>query len=172
MSPQTLSANLEALRGFRSVYGVIFSRSDEIVFSDAEIPGENLAELAVTLDDISFYFDEEGRNPDQLAFGYDGGNLLIILNDRYRLVVLHHNAEDVDIIAQAAHSFLKDYRVGLIGERVSLGDSVEEAEVNAGAREAIDGDSPKAHEAAEGLAKKVHKPVEPTQPITPVFSNQ
>lgn len=170
MSPQTLSANLEALRKFRSVYGVVFSRGDEIVFSDANVPGESLAEVAVTLDDISFYFEEEGRNPDQLSFGYDGGNILIILNGRYRLVVLHHAAEDVDIIAQAAHSFLKDYRIGLIGERISLGDSVEEAEIKAGAREAIDGNSAKAHEAAAEIAEKVHRPVDPTQPISPVTS--
>ncbi len=172
MSPQTLSANLEALRNFRSVYGVVFSRSDEVVFSDANIPGENLAELAGTLDDISFYFEEEGRNPDQLSFGYDGGNLLVILGGRYRIVVLHHNAEDVDIIAQAARSFLKDYKIGLIGDRVALGDTIEVAEVKAGAREAIDGDSKRGHEGAEGLAKKVHRAVDPTQPITPVFSNQ
>jgi len=168
MSPQTLAANLEGLRNFRSVFGIVFSRGDEVVFSDAAVPGESLAELAITLDDISFYFKDEQRDPDQLAFGYDGGNLLIILDVRFRLVVMHHRHEDVDIIAQAANAFLKDYRIGLIAERVSLGDTVEQAAITAEAREAID--APLSREPTPGKTERAHKAVDPTQPISPIIS--
>lgn len=168
MSPQTLTANLEGLRNFRSVFGVVFSRGDEVIFSDASVPGESLAEMAITLDDIAYYFKDEDRDPDQLAFGYDGGNLLVILDVRFRLVVLHHNHDDVDIIAHAANSFLKDYRIGLIAERVSLGDTVEEAAISAEARQAID--APLSGEPPPQPSDRGQKTVDPTQPISPITS--
>lgn len=170
MSPQTLSSNLEALRKFRSVCGVVFSRGDEILFGEADVAIDNLADLAVTLDDISYYFEEENRSPDQLAFGYDGGNLVLVMNERYRLVVIHRVPEDVDLVGRAAQAFLKDYRMGLVAGRVAEENAAGRIRAGIDAPEAIDEllstrqDAP----ASASFAGKALRSVDPTQPIAPI----
>ncbi|MEX2579637.1 MAG: hypothetical protein WD342_11320 [Verrucomicrobiales bacterium] len=170
MSPRILSSNLEALRKFRSVCGVVFSLGDEILFSEADVAVDNLADLAVTLDDISYYFEEENRNPDQLAFGYDGGNLVLVMNERYRLVVIHRIPEDVDLVARAARSFLKDYRMGLVAGRVAEESAAGTTQAGGDTPEAVDELlSPDEDGPASGqLAGKARPPVDPTQPIAPI----
>ena len=51
------------------------------------------------IDDIVYYFAQENRVPYQLAFRYDGGNLVILFKEAHRMVVLHHDANEVDRIA-------------------------------------------------------------------------
>ncbi|MAS93244.1 MAG: hypothetical protein CMO55_08615 [Verrucomicrobiales bacterium] len=120
MNPETLSSNLGALRNLGSVFGIIFTRGTETLFNAAEFSLERTQEVVSTLDDISFYFENEGRLPDQLSFGYDGANLLLLLAEDFRLVVLYHNAGEVDDLATAARAFLKDYVASQIARQVSL----------------------------------------------------
>ncbi len=61
-----------------------------------------------------FLFAQEQRTPDQLVFGYDGGHLLILLLGEFRMVVLHHQADEVDFVARAGRAFLKDYAMDLV----------------------------------------------------------
>jgi hypothetical protein len=49
-----------------------------------------------------------------LVFGYDGGHLLILLLGEFRMVVLHHQADEVDFVARAGRAFLKDYAMDLV----------------------------------------------------------
>lgn len=109
MTPETFAAELAAIRHAGSVHGLVLMRGREILFQDSPYTGTRVNELAATLDDIAHYFEQEKRTPDQLVFGYDDGHLLILLSWDYRLVVFHYEGEEVDFVARAARSFLKDY---------------------------------------------------------------
>jgi hypothetical protein len=114
MTPQTFTSALGAIRHAGSVYGLILTRGHDLLFQDTPYPEEKVRELAGTLDDIDFFFAQEQRTPDQLVFGYDGGHLLILLLGEFRMVVLHHQAEEVDFVARAGRAFLKDYAMDLV----------------------------------------------------------
>jgi hypothetical protein len=117
MSPQIFASSLDSLRNAGSVFGLILSEGQEVIFDDTSLTPEGVRELATTLDDIAYYFEQEKRNPDQLAFGFDGGNLLILISGEYRLVLFHHDTSELDFVAKAGRAFLKDYLTGLrIGE--------------------------------------------------------
>lgn len=118
MSPETLSSNLGALRNQGSVFGLIFTRGTETLFNAAEFSLERTHEIVSTMDDISYYFESEGRDPDQLALGYDGANLLLLFTGDYRMILLHHNSGEVDQLADAARSFLKDFQAANLAGKV------------------------------------------------------
>jgi hypothetical protein len=112
MNSQTIQSTLASLRKAGSIFGVLFSQDGETLFSDLAYTPERVTEFTAILDDIGYYFDQEGRDPDALAFSYDGGNLVILMQDGLRLVVLHHDADEVDFIASAGGAFIKDYQMG------------------------------------------------------------
>lgn len=114
MSPQTLASALGTLRNAGSVFGLCFFRAQEIIFQDTAFPEARVRDVALAVDDMAYYFDQEKRSPDQLAFGYDGGNLLILLHGEFRLVLFYHHSDEVDFVAKAARSFLKDYEMGIL----------------------------------------------------------
>ncbi|MCB1204222.1 MAG: hypothetical protein KDN18_08170 [Verrucomicrobiae bacterium] len=109
MSAAALEASLGAIRQAGSVYGVVFAKGHDLLLHDTPYEQQKVAELASTVDDIIYYFEQEKRQPDQLVFGYDGGNLLIMISGDHRLVVFHHQADEVDFVAMASRAFLKDY---------------------------------------------------------------
>lgn len=112
MNQQTLSTCLAAIRGAGSVVGLVFSRGDKIIYHDI-LDGEGRASDVVNVvGDIAYYFEQNGRNPDQLLFGYKDGNLLLLLLGEFRMIVLHQTMEEVDAIARTCRSFLKDYAMG------------------------------------------------------------
>jgi hypothetical protein len=77
-----------------------------------------------------------------------------VLARGYRLIVLHHNADEVDFIARAAGAFLKDYFTGKAVEKWSK-------DKGASAHAARAATSAKAINARQ-------QPIDPTAPITPV----
>lgn len=109
MTPETFAATLGALRHAGSVYGLVLSRRREVLYQDAPCGEARATELAALLDEISCYFEQERRSPDQLFFGYDGGQLLILLLGEFRMVVFHREPGEVDFVARAGRAFLKDY---------------------------------------------------------------
>ena len=112
MTPETRTATLKALKKAGSVYGVMLQREHDVIFSDLSFDTEKVKELSGVIDDIVYYFAQENRVPDQLAFRYDGGNLVILFKEAHRMVVLHHDANEVDRIAAAATAFFRDYLTG------------------------------------------------------------
>ncbi len=114
MSPQIVSSSLGALRNAGSVFGIVLSQGHEVVYRDAPFSATTIEELASTVDDIAYYFQQEGRFPDQLSFGYDGGSVLIVLHEDHRMLVFHHHADEVDFVGKAANAFLKDYGMNLL----------------------------------------------------------
>ncbi|MEM1440846.1 MAG: hypothetical protein AAGF67_00790 [Verrucomicrobiota bacterium] len=150
MTPETIMATLGALRQAGSVFGVLFSKGTEEIFSDLAYTPDRVEAMVAVLDDIVAYFDQEGRQPEVLSFCYDGGNLLLMLSREHRLIVLHHNADEADFIAKAAGAFLKDYFTSL---------AVQDWSEEAGKKK------------AKKKAKRTRtsrKPSDPTAPITPM----
>jgi len=120
MSPQNFASAIGALRHSGSVFGVLLTRGHELLYQDTTISEPRIRELATVLDDIAYYFEQEKRSPDQLSFGYDGGNILLQLRDDLRLVVFHHRSDEVDRVAKASAAFLKDYGMStLVGKWVA-----------------------------------------------------
>ena len=116
MKPETIQSSLSALKSAGSVFGVMLTKESQVVYSDVPFAGERVEHLASVLDDVGFYFRKEKRNVDQLAFGYDGGNVVVAIDEPFRLVVLHSLHDEVDFIAKAAKSFLIDYQMGLFAD--------------------------------------------------------
>ncbi len=149
MSPESLNSTLAALRKAGAVFGVLFTKGDEELFSDLAYSSERIADLSQLLSDIISYFDQEGRNPEFLSFGYDGGNVILILREGYRLAVLHHHADEADFILTAGGDFLTDYISGRAAMALEAGQKPP---------------SPSAPRKA-----KPPRQVAPTTPITPVM---
>lgn len=120
MNAQQLAATLGALRKAGSVFGVLFVRGESTLFSDLAYTPERVAALKGVVADISAYFEQAERSPEMLAFGFDGGCLVVLLRGDHRLVVLHHRADEADFIAKASGAFLKDYFASLSAERFRL----------------------------------------------------
>lgn len=152
MSPESLNSTLAALRKAGSVFGVLFSRGHEELFSDLAYSPERIADLSQVLNDIVSYFEQEGRNPEFLSFGYDGGNVILILRNGYRLVVLHHHADEADFILTAGGAFLTDFFTGKAAEQL-------------GAKQAASTKAPTPSPPREALPRRV----DPTAPISPVM---
>ncbi len=113
MRVETIQSSLGALKSSGSVSGVILSRESQIIYADVPLAQDRVGQIATVLDDIGFYFKKENRKVDQLAFGYDGGNLVIVMDEAYRLIILHSLIDEIDFIAKSAKSFLIDYQMGL-----------------------------------------------------------
>lgn len=157
MNPKTLSSTLSALKKNGSVFGVFLSNGNQILFQESPFSETRIAGLATTLDDIALYFVQENRTPDQLSFGYDGGNLLVLIEGEHRLAVFFHHAGEVDLLAEFARAFMKDFVSSVLVEGFEApaqGSAASSANRSAGniAR----------------IAAQAKRPIDPTSPIQPV----
>jgi hypothetical protein len=151
MNPETIQSTLASLRKAGSIFGVLFIQDGETLFSDLAYTRDRVTEFTEILDDIGYYFDQERREPDTLAFSYDGGNLVILMQDGLRLVVLHHKADEVDFIASAGGAFIKDFKISKSVQEFTENGAIEMPKsVSAPARDA-----------------EPNRKVEPTSPISP-----
>jgi len=173
MKPLVLSSTLSALRKAGSVFGVIFTRENEVQFTDAPFTPQRIEEIVATLDDIAFYFQKQERTIEKMSFGYDGGNLTIVMDGLLRLVVLHSNADEVDFVARAGRAFLKDFQMSQFARHMGAGNMFERAREKMEANEPA---QPTPEEIAEQaalrpatqrVAVKAEQAVDPTSPITP-----
>ena len=113
MKVETIQSSLSGLKSAGSVFGVILARESQVIYSDVPFTQDRVDHVVTVLDDIGFYFKKENRNVDQLAFGYDGGNIVVVMDEGYRLIVCHSVNDEIDYIAKAAKAFLIDYQMGL-----------------------------------------------------------
>lgn len=114
MNQEALTASLRALRGYASVTGVILARGSKVLASQSELLPFQTSEVVTTLDDIVAYFRDDNRKPDQLAFGYDGAQLIVLIYEPYRLIITHREANEIDLIATAARAFMLDFEMGMV----------------------------------------------------------
>jgi hypothetical protein len=112
MTPEARTATLDALKKAGSIYGVMLQRSHDVIFSDLPFENDKVKGLSDVIDDIVYFYAQESRGPDQLAFRYDGGNLVILFKEDHRMVVLHRSADEADSISESATSFFCDYLTG------------------------------------------------------------
>lgn len=157
MSPQTLSSTLDALKTTGSVFGIFLSKGESLIFQDAPFSDERISELATTLDDIALYFVQENRSPDQLSFGFDGGNLLVLIEGEHRLAVFFHHSGEVDLLAEFARAFMKDFATSVLIETYQGGGQEEQGSQ----QERPNGNTAR-------IAAQARRPIEPTSPIQPV----
>lgn len=127
MTTKTIQSCLGALKKSGSVFGVILARENQIVYADVPFSNERVSHVANVLDDIQFYFKKENRHVDQLAFGFDGGNMVIVADEDYRIIVFHSLSDEVDLIAKSAKSFLLDYQMGLFASEFQVDQNQERA---------------------------------------------
>ncbi len=113
MNQETIKTSLTSLKTAGSVFGVILAKEEKVLYTDTPFSMDRVQHVAAVLDDIGFYFKKEGRSVDQLAFGYDGGNVLTVVDEPYRLVVFHALPDEVDLIAKSARAFLIDFETAL-----------------------------------------------------------
>ena len=123
MSRESIQGPLTALRHAGSVCGVCLVRGTELVVNLFPFSEDRMNEVVALVDDISGFLANQGRQVDQLCFGYDGGSLVIVTDEDYRLIVMHMHPDEVDFIAKAARAFLVDFQVGLFAERLGGADS-------------------------------------------------
>ncbi len=158
MSPKTLSSTLDALKTTGSVFGIFLSDGEKLLFQDAPFSGARIAELATTLDDIALYFVQESRTPDQLSFGFDGGNLLVLIEGSHRLAVFFHHAGEVDLLAEFARAFMKDFASSVLIENLQVAGQSAPATIQ---QERPNGNTAR-------IAAQARRPIDPTSPIQPV----
>ena len=158
MRPKTLSSSLGGLKTTGSVFGVFLSNGERILFQDAPFSDVRIAELATTLDDIALYFVQEGRSPDQLSFGFDGGNLLVFIEGSHRLAIFFHHATEVDLLAEFARAFMRDF---------SCSDMIENLEIP-GLSTQTTGNLERTSENTARIAAQAKRPIDPTSPIQPI----
>ena len=119
MSKESIQGPLTALRNAGTVSGVCLVRRNEVVVNLFPFSESRVSEVISLIDDIVLFLAGKGRQVDQLCFGYDGGNLVIVTDDDYRLIVMHTHPDEIDFIAKAARAFLIDFQVGLFAEQLN-----------------------------------------------------
>ena len=115
---ESIGGPLEALRHAGTITGLCLAQRNEVIENHFSMPDSNLTNLVSVVDDILTYFDGEGRNVDQMAFGYDAGKVVIISDGDYRIIVTHQIAEEIDFIAKASRAFLIDYQLGVHAKKL------------------------------------------------------
>lgn len=172
MNIKTVQSCLGALKSSGSVFGVVLTKDDHVAYSDVSFSEDRVKHLATVLDDINFYFKKEHRNVDQLAFGFDGGSMVIVSDEAYRVVVFHSASEEVDLIAKAAKSFLLDFQMGLFADEFQVDQNQERAieSVSPEPRK-LTPEEAKAQEAlrpaTQRITLKAEKGFDETQPLQP-----
>ncbi|HRQ88940.1 MAG TPA: hypothetical protein PLA50_09095 [Bacteroidia bacterium] len=116
MNPQTFVTSLAAIRHAGSVSGLVLARRREIWFQETGFPEPQVQDLVAAIDDIVHFFEQDRTCPDQMVFGYEEGNLLLLLFGEFRMVVLHDQADEADFVARAARAFLKDRSMDLLAK--------------------------------------------------------
>ncbi|MCB1235816.1 MAG: hypothetical protein KDM91_12170 [Verrucomicrobiae bacterium] len=162
MSQESIQGPLSALRNAGTVCGVCLARETEVLLNLFPFSAARVEEMVTVVDDISLYFAEKGRGVDQMSFGYDGGNLVIVADGDYRLIVMHMLADEIDFIAKAARAFLADFQLGLFAEQMAEGNPRVFAEkASAPAEPAPQAAKP----AAAPVKPLVPRPLSPPRPI-------
>ncbi|MEM7698796.1 MAG: hypothetical protein AAF236_10365 [Verrucomicrobiota bacterium] len=173
MRSQVLQANLNSLRKSGSVFGLVMARETTVMFSDVAFSAKAVTGIVQTVDDIIFYYAKEHRSPDTFAFGYDGGNLLLVTDEFFRLIVWYSDETGIDRVTRSARSFLKDYKASLITDQLEKGLSLVEAErvafSEAELPDVLDGEDALARPVTERISARAKGPIDPTSPIAPVL---
>lgn len=92
-----------------TVRGVCVLKRGEVVFERFPYSASRLVKVCRVVEGLCKEFRDQGRSVDQMAFGYDGGNLLAVSVKDYRLIVMHLMNDEIDFLATAGRAHLEDY---------------------------------------------------------------
>ncbi|MCB1064129.1 MAG: hypothetical protein KDN20_14565 [Verrucomicrobiae bacterium] len=121
MSKESIEGPLSALRNAGTVCGVCLARGSEVLVNLFPFSESRINDMVNAIDDIQGFFRKNGRDVNQMSFGYDGGCLCIVEDDEFRLIVMHMLADEVDFIAKASLAFLADFHLNMFAEQIAAG---------------------------------------------------
>jgi len=125
-----------------TVRGTCLLRNGEVIFEIFPYSAARLVKICRVVEGLTKEFNDQGRSVDQMAFGYDGGNLLVISVKNYRVIFMHLMSDEIDFLATAARAHMEDLiaaekpeksevsldtvPISLANTRVTIGAEVEE----------------------------------------------
>lgn len=110
-----------------TVLGVCVLKRGEVIFEKFPYSASRLVKVCRVVEGLSKEFRDQGRSVDQMAFGYDGGNLLAVSMKDYRLIFMHLMNDEIDFLANIGRAHLED-RIAADGEPDGGKDSREDME--------------------------------------------
>ncbi|MCF6311123.1 MAG: hypothetical protein L3J39_01605 [Verrucomicrobiales bacterium] len=99
---------LSAIMTAGTVIGICLLKNGSIVHENFPCSPPDLVKICRVIDGLTQECESQGRKVDQMAFGYDGGNLLAITIGDHRLLIMHLTSEEIDFLAKTARAYLKD----------------------------------------------------------------
>lgn len=99
---------LGVLRTSGTVLGTCLLKKGEILDESFPCNGPSLVKVCRVIDGLTKECKMQGREVDQMAFGYNGGNILALSIGDYRLIIMHLMTDEIDFLANTARAYLKD----------------------------------------------------------------
>ncbi|MCF6311600.1 MAG: hypothetical protein L3J39_04030 [Verrucomicrobiales bacterium] len=99
---------LEALLASGTVRGVCLLKDGDVSYENFPYSAARLVKVCRVVEGLTKEFKAQGRVVDQMAFGYDGGNLLAVSMENYRLIFMHLMSDEIDFLAKAARAHMAD----------------------------------------------------------------
>lgn len=108
---------LEILMASGTVRGTCLLKNGEVIFENFPFSAARLVKICRVVEGLTKEYTRQGRSVDQMAFGYDGGNLLAVSVGDYRVIFLHLMSDEIDFLAKAARAHMEDLIATVIPER-------------------------------------------------------
>lgn len=102
------SEPLEVLIASGTVRGTCLLKEGEVIYETFPHSAARLVKVCRVVDGLTKEFKDQGRTVDQMAFGYEGGNLLAVSMEKYRLLIMHLMNDEIDFLANVARACLAD----------------------------------------------------------------
>lgn len=109
MEDQDNTSNpLDVLVASGTVLGTCLLKKGEILYENFPCSATTLVKICRVFDGLTKEYKKQGSQINQMAFGYNGGNLLAVTLDDYRLIIIHLMADEIDFLANTARAHLSD----------------------------------------------------------------
>ncbi len=115
---------LEVLIASGTVRGTCLLKNGEVIYEKFPYSAARLVKVCRVVEGLTKEFKAQGRSVDQMAFGYDGGNLLAVSVKNYRLIFMHLMSDEIDFLAKAARTHLEDLIAAELPEQEPVNDPV------------------------------------------------
>ncbi|NOX99393.1 MAG: hypothetical protein GXP30_06645 [Verrucomicrobia bacterium] len=104
----TSTEPLEVLIAAGTVRGTCLLNNGEVIYETFPYSAARLVKVCRVVEGLTKEFKNQGRNVDQMAFGYEGGNLLAVSVGNHRIIIMHLMNDEIDFLAQVARACLED----------------------------------------------------------------
>jgi len=100
---------LAVLMAAGTVRGACLLRQGEVIYEKFPYSAARLVKVCRVVEGLTKEFRGQGRSVDQMAFGFEGGNLLAVTVEDYRLIIMHLMSDEIDFLAKSARAYLADF---------------------------------------------------------------